>query len=111
MLAGAPKSLPYRGWTENGLARRASRAELEITAVQPAADTVALDLAGGLVDAGRLGDSEAERWAAQVWLAARALPAPVRSEVVQVYAPSVAAVLDRSVAEQWEWFGNLLGRP
>lgn len=74
MLAGAPESLPYRGWTENGLARPASRAELEITAVQPAADTVALDLAGGLVDAGRPGDSEAERWAAQVWLAARAHP-------------------------------------
>lgn len=104
MLADAPTTISVHGWTEAGLARPPHHVELVVAGNAPAADMVALGLASAFVERLRPRLDLEPTLRAEVWLAARALDDAVRADFVAAYAPSVKAILDRPVPDQWEWF-------
>lgn len=110
MLVGAPAALTVRGWSEAGLARSADRAELTILSNEPDAEQIAAGLANGITARLALDPDYAAARQAELWLAARALDEPARSQYVATFAPALGAVLATAEPEQWRWFLDVVER-
>lgn len=77
---------------------------------EPDAEQIAAGLANGITARLALDPDYAAARQAELWLAARALDEPARSQYVATFAPALGAVLATAEPEQWRWFLDVVER-
>lgn len=106
MLAGAPPGVAVHGWTETGLSRPPTHAEVYLAAAQPGSTNIAFALASGMIEKVKSSRASGEGVdPAQVWLAAHGLHGPDRDAFIDIYGSAeLRSLLATPVDRQWAWF-------